>query len=178
MLLLQSTLLSNRAMCQLKLAEIVTEATLSNQRSRQGTHPAEVKQTRLSLEICIDDCTAALARLDGMVASGSGVSGIKGESDGSKITYNNDNTNNNLSARGKILYRRSKALVAMTSGIIADDDDDTKEKNLNAAARDLLQLLSFDSNNREATSLLRAVRYEHGRLGEKLSGHLTEPVSK
>ena len=165
MLLLQSTLLSNRAMCQLKLAETVTEATLSNRRSRQGTHPAEVKQTRLSLESCIDDCTAALARLDGMVAGGSGVSGIKGESDGSKITYNNDNTNSNLSARGKMLYRRSKALVAMTSGIIADDDDDTKEKNLNAAARDLLQLLSFDSNNREATSLLRAVRYEHGRLG-------------
>jgi hypothetical protein len=40
-----------------------------------------------------------------------------------------------------------------------------RNKNLNAAARDILQLLSFDPNSREATSLLRAVQYEHGRLG-------------
>ncbi len=78
---------------------------LSFQHSSQGNHPTELEQTRLSLEGCIDDCTVALACLDGMVASGSGISGIMGEgNDGSKITYNNDYRSNNLSARGKILY--------------------------------------------------------------------------
>jgi hypothetical protein len=53
----------------------------------------------------------------------------------------------------------------MTSGIIATTNDNTKGKNLNANARDLLQLLSLDPNNREAASLLRAVQYEHGEEG-------------
>jgi hypothetical protein len=64
-----------------------------------------------------------------MAPSGSGVSGITGEgSDSSKITYNNYIRNNNLSARGKVLYRQSKALVTEMSGIIANDNNDTKEE--------------------------------------------------
>jgi hypothetical protein len=78
---------------------------LSFQHSSQGNHPTEIKQKQLSLEGCIENCTVALAHLDCMVASGSSISGIMGEgSDGSKITYNNDNRNNNLSMSGKIFY--------------------------------------------------------------------------
>jgi len=84
-----------------------------------------------------------------MLASGSGIAGEKG---------GGDNTTNNWSTRGKILYYRSKALVAITLGFFKDDDK-VKGKPLNTAARDLLQLLSFNPNNRGVTSLLRSVQY-------------------
>ncbi|KAL3806885.1 hypothetical protein ACHAXA_000795 [Cyclostephanos tholiformis] len=153
-LLLASTLLSNRAMCELKLAEV--ERTTSSIRldGTDDSRPSGVKQGRRSpLRRCIDDCTAALARLDDIAhASGRGACNIAGGTDCQ-------------STRGKILYRRSRALVGMASGTIDDHDEEAGGKYLNDAARDLLQLLSFDPNNREATSLLRTVRYEHERLG-------------
>ncbi|KAL7535198.1 hypothetical protein ACHAXR_006334, partial [Thalassiosira sp. AJA248-18] len=77
---------------------------------------------------------------------------------------NDDNANNNL--LGKILYRRARALVATTQNPNNNDnDDDSIEKSLNSAAKDLLKLLSFDSNNKEAASLLRVVRGLHAKLG-------------
>jgi len=109
------------------------------------TQPAEVMNRRKYLQGCIDDCTLALGRLY-------------------DITANNDKDKNSLSARGKILYRRAKAFVAMTYNI-DDEDVDATEKCLNAAAKDLLQLLSFDPNNKEGVSLLRTVRSDHGKLG-------------
>jgi hypothetical protein len=96
---------ANRLVCEKGLSGGGAEE-LSLQHSSQGNYPAELKQMQLSLEGCINNCTTALAHLDGMVVSSSSGSSITGEgSDGSKITYNNDNQNNNLSARGKILYR-------------------------------------------------------------------------
>lgn len=143
LLSLESTLLSNRAMCQLKLAEV--EGGENMQQQNIYTQPAEVMNRRQYLQGCIDDCTLALGRLD-------------------DITASNDKDNNSLSARGKILYRRAKAYVAMT--YTTDDEEvDAKEKCLNAAAKDLLQLLSFDPNNKEGISLLRTVRSEHGKMG-------------
>lgn len=143
LLSLESSLLSNRAMCQLKLAEV--EGCESMQQQNIHTQPAEVINRRQYLQGCIDDCTLALGRLD-------------------DITASNDKYNNSLSARGKILYRRAKAYVAMT--YTTDDEEvDAKEKCLNAAAKDLVQLLSFDPNNKEGISLLRTVRSEHGKMG-------------
>ena len=112
------------------------------------TQPAKVMNRRKYLQGCIDDCTLALSRLDDNITAAS----------------NNDNkSNNGLSARGKILYRRARAYVAIMS--YDDEDVDAKEKCLNAAAKDLLQLLSFDPNNKEGASLLRTVRSEHGKMG-------------
>ena len=143
---LDSTLLSNRAMCQLKLAEVDGGGVESMQQQNIYTQPAEVMNRRKYLQGCIDDCTLALGRLY-------------------DITANNDNkSNNNLSSRGKILYRRAKAFVAMNYNT-DDEDVDATEKCLNAAAKDLLQLLSFDPNNKEGVSLLRTVRSDHGKLG-------------
>ena len=143
---LESTLLSNRAMCQLKLAEVDGGGVESMQQQNIYTQPAEVMNRRKYLQGCIDDCTLALGRLY-------------------DITANNDNkSNNNLSSRGKILYRRAKAFVAMNYNT-DDEDVDATEKCLNAAAKDLLQLLSFDPNNKEGVSLLRTVRSDHGKLG-------------
>ncbi|KAL9180489.1 hypothetical protein ACHAXT_010942 [Thalassiosira profunda] len=110
-----ATLLSNRAMCHLK------------------------QPTPQSLKSCVDDCAAALERLD---------------------RASETDTN---SLRGKILYRRARALFLLSQSPAADEDE--KEKNLNAAAKDLLQLLSFDGENKEAATLLRAVRAQHGSLG-------------
>jgi hypothetical protein len=69
---------ANRLVCKEGQSQGGTEG-LSFQHSSQGNHPAELKQKQLSLEGCIDNCTAALARWDGIVMSGSGISGITGE---------------------------------------------------------------------------------------------------
>jgi len=136
LMMMASTLFSNRAMCHLKIAE--TEGSSANQ--------SGVMQQ--SLKDCIEDCNSALDRLD-LVATG----------DSSSSSSSN---NNNL--RGKVLYRRARALVTTSHTNIYSTDDD-REKNLNAAAKDLLQLLSFDANNKEAAALLRSVRALHGKLG-------------
>ena len=135
-------------MCHLKLAEKIMGGSSSD----NGT------MVQHSLNKCVDDCTSALDKLDSAPSTSNGAS--SGES-GSNI--------NNL--RGKILYRRAKALVLLSTSLQQNDtandsdDDDAKEKNLNAAAKDLLQLLSFDGSNAEAATLLRSVRAQHAKLG-------------
>jgi len=110
----------------------------------KGSSTNNSKDVQQSLKDCIEDCNSALDRLD-LVGSDSSSS-----------------NNNNL--RGKVLYRRAKALVTTSQTNVHSTDDD-KEENLNAAAKDLLQLLSFDANNKEAAALLRAVRTLHGNMG-------------
>jgi len=77
--------------------------------------------------------------------------------------------------RAKILYRRAKSRFLQTK-VLGDeniDQEDSKEVNqlLNGAARDLLDLLTFDRNNSAATILLRRVREMHG-------SNKTSPVSQ
>ena len=132
LMMMESTLFSNRAMCRLKIAEVKAKSGDNN-----------IQQS--SLIECVEDCNSALDRLDLITGS---------ESSSTK--------NNNL--RGKVLYRRAKAHVT-TSQTNHHFSDDQKEESLNAAAKDLLQLLSFDANNKEAAALLRAVRSLHGKLG-------------
>eukprot|EP00984_Skeletonema_dohrnii_P002441 scaffold842_cov101-Skeletonema_dohrnii-CCMP3373.AAC.3 len=128
------------------------ESTLFSNRAMCHLKIAETKGSssnnsndmQQSLKDCIEDCNSALDRLD-LVGSDSSSS-----------------NNNNL--RGKVLYRRAKALVTTSQTNVHSTDDD-KEENLNAAAKDLLQLLSFDANNKEAAALLRAVRTLHGNMG-------------
>ena len=187
---LSATLLSNRAMCHLKAAE----TSVSNgSNSRDETTVRKMQQNNQQhLQSCIDDCTAALNKLESI-----GSSNITSEAEKGK------NTNNLLlQTRGKILYRRAKALVAMGScstSIIRDSSGsgnssnsnlnihgmDIEEKNLNAAAKDLLQLLSFDPNNAEAVSLFRSIRFKYGAGGqmgqiggEASSGWGRSPISR
>jgi hypothetical protein len=100
---------------------------------------------RQSLNACIEDCNSALDRLD--------------------LAASCDSSSDNNNLRGKVLYRRAKALVIKSQTDTQHSDDDSREENLNAAAKDLLQLLSFDANNKEAAALLRSVRALHGKLG-------------
>jgi hypothetical protein len=111
----------------------------------KGSSSNQSGDIQQSLRDCIEDCNSALDRLTLVAASDSSSS-----------------NNNNL--RGKVLYRRARALVTTSQTNIYCTDDD-KEKNLNEAAKDLLQLLSFDANNKEAAALLRSVRAMHGTLG-------------
>jgi len=146
--LLSSTLLSNRAMCRLKLTERASNGNASNGSSSN-------KRKQLQNE-CIDDCTLALQRLDSI-------------RDGTASTNSVSESEKN-GLRSKILYRRAKALSLSLPSLEMENDatminEDEVESNLNAAAKDLLQLLSFDVNNREAASLLRKVRESHARLG-------------
>ena len=128
--------------------------------SSNSNDKAKSKEEQQSLlKCCIDDCTLALEHLDSFPS--------------------NDGEKNRL--RGKILYRRAKALsitcimgkthangrssTNTSSNMINNQDEDTMEQNLNSAAKDLLQLLTFDSTNKEAATLLRAVRGHHANLG-------------
>lgn len=172
-------------MCQLKAVEI------SSASSTTATAKSIQRNNQQTLHNCIDDCTAALKNLDNV-----------GGSIGTSSSSSSSNTNL-LQTRGKILYRRAKALVAIGSGtnsVIRDSasssssvssgninihDTDIQEKNLNAAAKDLLQLLSFDPNNAEAVTLLRSIRtrysaggQEGGREGEASSGLGRSPISR
>ena len=185
---LAATLLSNRAMCHLKVAETSSSKTFAP----PTTITKMQRNNQQHLQSCIDDCTAALNKLESI-----GSSNITSEAEKGK------NTNNLLlQTRGKILYRRAKALVAMGScstSIIRDSSGsgnssnsnlnihgmDIEEKNLNAAAKDLLQLLSFDPNNAEAVSLFRSIRFKYGAGGqmgqiggEASSGWGRSPISR
>lgn len=65
-------------------------------------------------------------------------------------------TDADMKVRGKLLFRRAKARfcsASMPGGIPQDL--------LNDAAKDLLQLLSFDADNKDASSLLKNVRTMH-----------------
>jgi len=111
----------------------------------KGSSANKYEDTQQSLKECIEDCDSALDRLD-LVGNDS----------------SSNNNNNNL--RGKVLYRRAKAHVVTSSKTNTHSNDGDKENNLNSAAKDLLQILSFDANNKEAAALLRAVRTLHGQM--------------
>ncbi len=129
-----------------KSNRLMLESTLFSNRAMCHLKIAEAKGnsankyevTQQSLKDCIEDCDSALDRLD---------------------LVGNDNN----SLRGKVLYRRAKAHVTSSKTNTHSNDGD-KENNLNSAAKDLLQILSFDANNKEAAALLRAVRTLHGQM--------------
>ena len=102
---LKTALLSNRAMCYLKV---------------------------MKLQPCIDDCTSALDLLQ------------EASAEEPKL-------------RSKLLYRRAKSsfLKANMPGVTGVNDL------LQGAAKDLLALLSFDSKNKDATTLLQSIRAQH-----------------
>ena len=163
--MMASTLLSNRAMCHLKLYEMQHERN-TNESNGNSDHGND---RHTFLKDCIDDCTLALECLDGLSSIG----------DGKKDSIGDDKQR----LRGKILYRRARALVETSqrhrrktpsdndidneneNSVSNHCEEDAQEKNLNAAAKDLLQLLSFDANNHEAAALLRAARAHHANLG-------------
>ena len=120
--LLKVTLLSNRAMCSLKI---------------------------LNLPSCIDDCTTAL-KLDPADAK----------------------------LRNKLLYRRAKARFLLANTPAAAEQQQQQQSKttsdmLQDAAKDLLQLLQTDANNKEANQLLQTIRAQH-----KTTQTATTPVSK
>ena len=118
---------------------------------RMTTGPTKLKAALLSnraacylkqakLQECQEDCTSSLAILDGQ-GGGNG----------------NGNSNDASRAlRSKLLYRRAKALFLKANMPHRKEEDD-----LNLAAKDLLNLLSFDSSNKEATKLLHTIRAQH-----------------
>lgn len=81
------------------------------------------------VEDCKDDCDSALTILE-------------------KV--------NDTKLRGKLLYRRAKALFMR-----ANMPHRKQEEDLQLAAKDLLSLLSFDGSNKEATILLNTIRAQH-----------------
>eukprot|EP00536_Pseudo-nitzschia_multiseries_P007212 jgi/Psemu1/195093/e_gw1.166.69.1 len=93
-----------------------------------------LKQAKL--QECNEDCTSSLALLDGLGAS--------------------DGKDTSRTLRSKLLYRRAKALF-----LKANMPHRKEEEDLNIAAKDLLDLLSFDSSNKEATKLLNTIRAQH-----------------
>ena len=106
--------------------------------AESNTQQTSSKEINTSLTNRIEDCTTAVEKLEGL-----------------------ENTNNLL---GKILYRRARALAAKATN--PDNvGDDVVEKALNESAKDLLKLLSFDSKNKEAATLLRIVKAQHAKLG-------------
>jgi tetratricopeptide (TPR) repeat protein len=63
---------------------------------------------------------------------------------------------NDTKLRGKLLYRRAKALFMR-----ANMPHKKQEEDLQVAAKDLLFLISFDSSNKEAMTLLNTIRAQH-----------------
>jgi len=147
--LLQTTCLSNRAMCHLKLCSTTKMAlSASTLHEKKKEH----------LDICIKDCTSALTILDS----------IKSSTAGTKL-------------RMKLLYRRAKATSILPSSSSSpqqqkQQDDEEINKNLNSAARDLLDILSLEPNNKEAASLLQSIKIKHGMM--KDSNDSASPLSK
>ena len=98
-----STLLSNRAMCHLKSAELQSQNLKSNNNDTM----------QLSLTNCIDDCTSALEQLDAIMST--------------ETTSEKDH----LSRRGKILYRRSIALVVLATSVRNNPNNTHNDNNNN-----------------------------------------------
>ena len=113
----------------------------------------DVSGTKTSLQECVDDCTVAIEYLD-------------------KITFQSKEDDAKVhTLRSKILYRRAKARDSMVT--ITDSDASSNKECLNQAAQDLLQLLSFDKQNRQASALLRSIRTKHG-----MSQVVNTPIAK
>lgn len=91
-------------------------------------------------DLCEDDCTIALDTLQN----------LKGGT-----------TDADVKVRSKLLFRRAKARFTLANGKI-----DTASDRLNGSAKDLLQLLSVDSKNKEALKLLKLVRTMNAQLAK------------
>jgi hypothetical protein len=144
-----------------------------------------------SLQNYIHDCTATLQRLNNSSIGSSSSS----QTDGATVTLSEAEegkrrgqraNNKPLQTRGEVLCRQAKAMGSCSNSVMEDSSSssrrsscgsintniiinpygiDIKEKNLNAAAKDLLQLLSFDPKNSNAVMLLRSIRLRHGAGG-------------
>lgn len=135
--LLRPTVLSNRALCRLKISEQKSSYKIASTTAKEAE----------------TDCTSALAELDNHHSPSS------------------SNVESSL-LRAKILYRRAKAYFLQSSLLdscnekqeqLLDGEDSSQVNDyLNKAAKDLLHLLSFDSKNSAATTLLRKIREKHG----------------
>ena len=90
---------------------------------------------------CITACDEAIACLDSVSSSRTGA-------------------DKRAQLRCKALYRRARGRVASTTFAVKEDEVNTC---LNAAARDLLDVLKIDPNNKEAAALLALVRERHGK---------------
>mmetsp|Transcript_7515 Transcript_7515/g.16193 ORF Transcript_7515/g.16193 Transcript_7515/m.16193 type:complete len:1116 (-) Transcript_7515:77-3424(-) len=130
---------------------------------RMTTAPTKLKAALLSnraacylkqakLQECQEDCTLSLAILDGQGGNGN-------SNDASRAL------------RSKLLYRRAKALFLKANMPHRKEEDD-----LNLAAKDLLNLLSFDASNKEATKLLHTIRAQHAT--EKKNDGSNTPMAK
>lgn len=108
---------------------------------------------KAKLQECQEDCTSSLAILDGQGA-------------------NNTTSDACRPLRSKLLYRRAKALFLKANMPHKKEDDD-----LNVAAKDLLELLSFESSNKEATKLLHTIRAQHA-AETKTSNVSNTPMAK
>ena len=64
--------------------------------------------------------------------------------------------------RCKALYRRARGRVAASTTSNSTEDEGSTTSSLNAAARDLLDVLQIDPGNTEAVALLAWVRERHG----------------
>ena len=94
---------------------------------------------------CITACDEAIACLDASTSSPSASSGA----------------DKRAQLRCKALYRRARGRVASTT--FSTSTEDEVNTCLNAAARDLLDVLKIDPNNKEAAALLALVRERHGK---------------
>ena len=104
------------------------------------------------LKACIDDCTLALNVLQNQESSSTDAS----------------STSTSTSAlRGKLLFRRAKGRNllhnATSSNATASSNSDSSL--LQEAAKDVLELLNFDPNNKEAQQLLLELRTQHKKAG-------------
>ena len=71
---------------------------------------------------------------------------------------------NDTKLRGKLLYRRAKALFLQANMPHKRQEDD-----LQLAAKDLMGLLSFDPSNKEGLKLLDTIRAQHAQESKHLS---------
>mmetsp|Transcript_118831 Transcript_118831/g.177624 ORF Transcript_118831/g.177624 Transcript_118831/m.177624 type:complete len:1074 (+) Transcript_118831:108-3329(+) len=118
------------------------------------TSPVLLKATLLSnraacylkqakLRECHEDCSAALTLLE---------------------------KENDTKLRGKLLYRRAKALFMRANMPHKREEDD-----LQLAAKDLMSLISFDPSNKEGLKLLNTIRAQHAQESKNLSN---SPMAK
>ena len=94
------------------------------------------------LEPCIQDCTSGLEYFESTSSS---------------------STEELHGTKSKLLYRRAKAYYLYAHHHTTSKQE--IEKKFNAAAQDLLTILSFDNNNKEAAELLRTIKRNYGEGG-------------
>lgn len=100
------------------------------------------------IQNCVDDCTEALELLEQQKQQQHG---------------DHDNNDSIIVIRCKLLFRRSKALFLQSEETNNNNNKNANCHNqlMNEAAKDLLIVLSLDSGNHEAATLLRTIRAKH-----------------